>query len=112
MDSLFILPLEIIPFKTDGLQRARLIKNHHLMGVIELFSDPETGSGQISVEGLVDHFNWKEGYGHPDLKIMSQLAPLPSFDVYSLRRSLRNLSIPLSENSELQLYSESLKTRI
>ncbi len=90
-------------FKTEGLQRARLIKNHHLLGVIELFSERETGSGQIAVDGLADHFHWKQGLAHPDLKIMSQLAPLPSYDVYSLRRSLRDLSIPLSENSELQL---------
>ena len=94
MDSLFVLPLDIIPFQTEGLLRSKLIKNHHLLGVIELFSERETGSGQISVEDLHDHFHWKEGLAHPDLKILSKLAPLPSYDVYSLRRSMRQLGIP------------------
>lgn len=109
MDSLFILPLEIIPFKTEALQRARLIKNHHLMGVLELFAERETGSGQISVENLPEHFHWKEGLAHPDLQILSKLAPLPSFDVYSLRRSMRDLGIPIAKDSELQLTEEKNK---
>lgn len=109
MDSLFVLPLEIIPFETPGLQRARLIKNNHLIGVIELFSDRETGSGQISIDNLPEHFHWKQGMAHPDLQILSKLGPLPSFDVYSLRRSMRELNVPIVEGSELQLTDEKNK---
>lgn len=109
MDSLFVLPLSILPFKTNGLHRARLIKNHHLLGVIELFSERETGSGQINVEDLPEHFHWKEGLGHPDLQILSKIAPLPSFDVYSLRRSFRELGIALAPDSELQLSEQKNK---
>lgn len=109
MDSLFVLPLEIIPFETPGLTRARLIKNNHLLGVIELFSERDTGSGQISVDNLPEHFHWKQGMAHPDLQIVSKLAPLPSFDVYSLRRSMRELGIPITEGSELQLSEDKNK---
>ncbi len=49
------------------------------------------------------------GLDHPDLQILSKLAPLPSFDVFSLRRSLRQLGIPLAEDSELQLTEEKNK---
>lgn len=109
MDSLFVLPLEIIPFETPGLTRARLIKNNHLIGVIELFSERETGSGQISIDNLPEHFHWKQGMAHPDLQILSKLGPLPSFDVYSLRRSMRELGVPITEGSELQLTEEKNK---
>ena len=98
-----MLPLNILPFRTNALHRAKLIKNHHLLGVIELFSERETGSGQINVEDLPDHFQWNEGLGHPDLQILSKIAPLPSFDVYSLRRSFRELGIALGPDSKLQL---------
>jgi len=109
MDSLFVLPLEIIPFKTEGLHSARLIKNNHLEGVIELFAERDTGSGQISVDNLPDHFQWKQGLSQPDMRVVSQLAPLHSFDVYSLRKSLRKLGIPIAEGSELQLTEEKNK---
>ena len=109
MDALFVLPLEIIPLKTEGLQRARLIKNNYLDGVIELFAEKDTGSGQVSIENLPDHFHWKQGVSHPDMKLLTQLAPLHSYDVYSLRKSLRKLGIPISEGSELQLSEEKNK---
>lgn len=109
MDSLFVLPLEILPLKTEALQRARLIKNHRLEGVIELFAERETGSGQINVDDLADHFQWKEGLAHPDLQILSQLAPLPSFDVYSLRRSMRDIGVAVAEGSDLQLSEDKNK---
>ncbi|MBT4739524.1 MAG: hypothetical protein HOH20_08575 [Rhodospirillaceae bacterium] len=103
MDSLYVLPLNIMPLETTALHGARLIKNHRLEGVIELFSEENTGSGQIRVDDLPDHFQWKEGMAHPDLQILIRLAPLPSYDVYSLRRSLRDLGIALGDDSSLQL---------
>ena len=101
IDSLFILPLRIIPFKTEALARARLVKNSHLVGVMELFAERETGSGQIEIRDLPQHFSWREGAAHPDLSILYTLAPLPSFDVYSLRRSLRDHGIPVNNYNDL-----------
>lgn len=70
MDSLYVLPLEIIPIKTKALQRSRMIKNHHLRSVVEVFSEKETGSGQLEVEALPKLFGWvpreEEGEGEED----------------------------------------------
>lgn len=109
IDSLFTLPLRIIPLKTEGLARARLVKNSHLVGVMEAFSERETGSGQIEIRDLPQHFRWKEGASHPDLAILYTLAPLPSFDVYSLRRSLREHGIPVNNHNDLKLSEEKNK---
>ena len=109
IDSLFILPLRIIPFKTEGLARSRLVKNSHLVGVMELFAERETGSGQIDIRDLPQHFGWKEGMSHPDLSILYSLAPLPSFDVYSLRRTLRERGIPVNNFADLKLSEEKNK---
>src|SRR6202012_5613931 len=109
MDSLFILPLRIIPFKTEALGRARLVKNSHIVGVMELYAERETGSGQVSIRDLPQHFKWKEGESHPDLSIIYNLAPLPSYDVYSLRRTLRELGIPVNNYADLKLSEDKNK---
>ncbi len=109
IDSLFILPLRIIPFKTESLARARLVKNSHIVGVMELYAERETGSGQIDIRDLPQHFKWKEGAAHPDLALLYSLAPLPSYDVYSLRRMLRELGIPVNNYTDLKLSDEKNK---
>ena len=109
MDSLFILPLRIIPFKTESLARSRLVKNSHLQGVLELYAERETGSGQVEIRDLPQHFRWREGAGHPDLAILYTLAPLPSYDVYSLRRSLREHGVPVNNHADLKLSEEKNK---
>ena len=55
-DSLHTLPLSILPLDTPSLNRARLIKNVRLNSVIELFTDKDTGSGQIDIEDLPHQF--------------------------------------------------------
>jgi hypothetical protein len=106
MDSLFALPLNILPITTDSLIHARLIKNHRMDSVIEVFSERESGSGQITVDNLPIHFHWKEGHGHRDMQVLSKVAPLPSYDVYSLRRSLREIGIAVNSHTELKLTEE------
>ncbi|MBI4967918.1 MAG: hypothetical protein HZC25_07340 [Rhodospirillales bacterium] len=103
MDSLFILPLSIIPLETPGLRRARLIKNVRLKAVIEIFSDVGTGSGQVEVDALPKMFGWPDDKIHPDLLILRKLALLPSYDVYSLRILLRQLNIPVNNYEALKL---------
>src|SRR5215475_5501393 len=88
MDSLFVLPLSVIPFQTETLRSSRLIKNHHMQSVVELYAEKGMGSGQIDVNDLPQHFNWRNA-AHSDYDILRKLADMPSFDVYSLRRSLR-----------------------
>ena len=102
-DSLFILPLAIIPFQTASLKRSRLIKNVGLDSVIEVFNDIKAGSGQIDLEAAQDEFGWPDIPPHPDLQILRKLAPLHSFDVYSLRISLREQGINVNSVDALRL---------
>jgi len=106
MDSLFILPLSIIPLQTPALQSARLIKNVRLRSAVEIFSDVQTGSGQIEVEALPAMFGWPADQLHPDLIVLRRLALLPSYDVYSLRISLREHGIAVNDFAALKLSPE------
>jgi hypothetical protein len=106
MDSMFILPLSVMPIQTPILQSARLIKNGNLQSVVEVFRDDLTGSGQLDIESLPQKFNWPEGAIHPDHALLRSLALLPSFDVYSLRIALRDRGIPINDISALRLSDE------
>ncbi len=106
IDSLFHLPLSIIPLQTEGLARSRLVKNSRLHGVMELYSDREIGSGQIEIRDLPQHFKWKEGTAHPDMAVLLSVASLPSYDVYSLRRTLRSTGVVVNDFKELKLSEE------
>lgn len=107
MDSLFILPLSIIPLKTPALGRARMIKNQRLEGVVEFFSDLETGSGQVQVGQVPKAMGWDLDKEIPDdLLVLRKLAPLPSYDVFSLRILLRQAGVPVRESQALRLSPE------
>lgn len=107
MDSLFILPLKIIPLETPALKTARLIKNVRLRSVVELFQNVDgTGSGQVEIETLPKLFGWPEDKIHPDFLIVRKLGLLHSYDVYSLRISLRQQGIPVSNAEALRLSPE------
>ncbi len=108
MDFLFVLPLSVIPFATETLRGSRLIKNHHMQSVVELYAEKGMGSGQIDVHDLPTHFNWRNA-AHGDYNILRKLADMPSFDVYSLRRSLRALEVPVNNFSELRLSDQKNK---
>jgi hypothetical protein len=103
MDSMFILPLSIIPLETPPLRTARLVKNAALKGMVEIFRDQQTGSGQVDVEALPLMFGWPTERLHPDLVTLRRLVLLPSYDVYSLRISLRDTGIPVNDYASLRL---------
>jgi hypothetical protein len=103
MDSLFILPLSVVPVQTKLLQPARLVKNAQLKSVVEIFRDDQAGSGQLDIESLPQKFDWPEGTIHPDHALLRRLALLSSFDVYSLRIALREQGIPVNDIASLQL---------
>ena len=102
-DSLYVLPLRIIPLRTPGLLRARLVKDSRLETAVELFDDKQTGKGLISVDNIGERFGWPKGSQHPDLAIMKNLVRLPSFDVYSLRIRLREMGINVEATKHLKL---------
>lgn len=101
-DSLHILPLEIVPLATPSLRRARLIKNVRLEGMVELFRDKSSGSGQIEPDELHLVFDLN-AMTKGDIEIVKQLSKLPSYDVYSLRVSLRQIGIEVDEDQNLRL---------
>jgi len=109
MDSMFVLPLSIIPLETPALQSAKLIKNVRLKSVIEIFADTQTGSGQVEVESLPRMFNWPLDQLHPDHAVLRRLALLPSYDVYSLRISLREHGIGVNDYAALKLSPDKAK---
>ncbi len=109
MDSMFVLPLSIIPLETPALQSAKLIKNVRLKSVVEVFADVQTGSGQVDIEALPRMFGWSDKELHPDHAILRRLALLPSYDVYSLRISLREHGIPVNDFAALKLSPEKAK---
>jgi len=99
-DSLWAMPLGILPLKTTALRNLRLIKNNHLEGVVEMFRDSSTGGGHIRPKDLRQAF---AAIDSGDVTIVSELAPLPSFDVYSLRISLRKMGITVTNSEHLKL---------
>jgi hypothetical protein len=102
-DSLHTLPLSILPHETAALNRARLIKNVRLNSVIELFTDKDTGSGQIDIEDLPHQFGWDMSDPPADMAMMRKVGALPSYDVYSLRISLREMNISIADHEALKL---------
>ena len=88
-DTLHVLPLSLVPLSTPGLQRARMIKDPHLVSVVELFKDEKAGSGVVAPNKLKLAFEAPgEGFDE-DVDIINQLAQLNSYDIYALRIELR-----------------------
>ena len=110
-DAMHILPLCILPLETTGLLRARLVKNVFLEGVVEIFKDDSSGSGQLQVHDLINEFRWNVTNLPRDYRLIQKLAQLPSYDVYSLRISLRDMGISI-ENSENLNLSENKKKEL
>ncbi len=106
MDSLYAVPLSILPLETKALRRARMVKNVKLQSAIEVFADKETGSGQLDVEDLPGEFDWPDNKTHPDLIILRKLSVLSSYDIYSLRITLREHGIPVNDDVALKLSPE------
>jgi len=99
-DSISILPLSSIPLETKGLQDLRLIKNNHLEGVVEMFEGTRSGRGLLLPENLQHEFSTISGH---DSAIISKLAELHSYDVYSLRISLREMNVKVNDAEHLKL---------
>ena len=105
-DALHVLPLCDIPLQTPGLRQARMIKNVRLESVIEIFTDSDAGSGQLSIEDLPQEFGW-DIYDPPtDFIVLRTLGLLPSYDVYSLRVALRQHGIEVNSVEALRLSPE------
>lgn len=103
LESLYVLPLSMVPLETVGLKRARLIKNAALKGVIEVFDNFQSGSGQFEISAVPVHFSLPTAPKHPDVVMLERLAEMESFDLYSLRVLLRRNGIAVRNQKDLQL---------
>ncbi len=104
-DAIDILPLSIVPLRTASLRKARIVKNSRLEGMVELFSEKESGSGQIRPHDLPSVFEFHED-NEQDLETVKRLCGLPSYDVYSLRVLLRHEGIEVDQHEHLRLSAE------
>jgi hypothetical protein len=98
-DSLDVLSLSSIPLSSNTLKNAKLIKNSRLETAVELYNDPVAGSLQIYPEDIADQI----AATPRDQEIVNQLASLSSYDVYSLRSSLKKLGIDVTDSAALDL---------
>lgn len=97
-DALDRLSLSMFPLSSARLKSSRLFKNTRLETMVELHNSEASGSMQIRPRDIVGMFPGDK----KDEAIIAKLAALPSFDVYSLRASLRALGIEVApENLEL-----------
>ncbi len=92
-DAIDALPLAIIPLSNSSLRAARLVKNSRLETSLEIHNDPIAGSLQINPADVVQ----AQVGSAEDQKLLEKLAQLPSYDIYSLRTSLRRLNIPVDD---------------
>ncbi len=88
-DDIDALSLAIIPLSSNTLKNAKLIKNSRLQTAVELHNDPISGSLQIRPEDISEALSASES----DFEIIRKLSSLHSYDVYSLRSSLKKLGI-------------------
>lgn len=110
-DSLYRMPMAIVPVETRELRRGRMIKNAALDPAIELYRNAEGVSGQMLIGELDNEkgyhmFGWPPLEDHPDLKVLRALGSLSSYDVYSLRIQFRDLGIQPSSVEYLELSPE------
>jgi len=103
-DSVDRLPLSSIPLASGALRGARLVKNARMETSVEIHSDPLSGSLQVSPESIADFMETSPR----DQAIISSLAGLQSFDVYSLRGNLKKLGVEVKDADALDL-SEDMK---
>lgn len=102
-DALHILPLGMLPIRTPGLKRAKLIKNARLEAVVEVFQDRASGSGQVNPDHLGSLFPTHKQELRLDMVQIMKLTRINSFDVYTLRKELRRVGIEVNEAEHLRL---------
>lgn len=104
VDSLYVMPLRILPLKSTAIKKARLVKDSHLDSAIEVFHTDEGASGQLYLSELSEEmFGDNADNRDNDLQILESVSKLNSFDVYSLRIRLREAKIKVTSSDFLTL---------
>ncbi len=105
-DALDKLSLAMIPLSSSTLRNARLIKNNRMETTVELHHDPMSGSLHIRPDDISDNFTSNAR----DQAIIRALAALNSYDVYSLRTSLKQIGVEVEDDKKLDLSDEMKET--
>jgi len=105
-DALDKLSLDMIPLASSSLRNARLIKNNRMETTVELHHDPMSGSLHIRPDDISDNFTSNAR----DQAIIRALASLNSYDVYSLRNSLKQIGVEVKDDKKLDLSDEMKET--
>ena len=106
MDALDTFPLSMVPLTSNSLKSAKLIKTPRMETTVELHNDPITGSYQILPEDIADNFKGSER----DQELITKLALLNSYDVFSLRNTLGKLGLDLGDSNALELSDDMKRT--
>ena len=107
LDSLYVMPLRILPLASKALQRAKIVKDSRLKSAIEIFSNKSTGTGLVYLDDLkAATFGMSIQEFKADQAMLESLGRLNSFDVYSLRICLRELKIEVESDAYLDLSNE------
>ena len=106
MDALHAMPLVLVPLETTALTHLKLVKNYHLESVVEVYTVRRTRSAQVNIENLPHYFGWPENTNNQDLAILRRVGALPAFDIFSLRRLLREMGMDIDKHEPLKLAVE------
>ncbi len=93
IDSLSVLPLDLLPLNTPALADARMLKTARLDSVVEMTHEDGRESGPIAIDTIPAFLGSRNAALEKDLRLLESVGRLPSFDVYSLRMELRGLGI-------------------
>ncbi len=102
-DSLWTLPLVMMPIENHALKQTKMVKNSNLESVIEMFNERNTGKGHIRPDDIAEVFS---NVSAADFNLIHNLAELRSYDVYSLRITLRQNGIEIDNYDDLKLSEE------
>lgn len=93
MDSLSVLPLQVLPLRSPDLDDARMIKTATLQTMVEITTGDGRTSGPIEIKTIPAFLGKRGADIETDMRLLETVGRLGSFDVFSLRTDLRSLGI-------------------
>ena len=109
VDELHTLSLGAFDIKHQTLKEARLVKNVFLETVVEFTEAELAASGPMALKQLAIEFD-EVDVSREEIKMINNLASLPSFDCYTLKRGIGPMKISLLNDQVLKLSDEKVGT--
>ena len=104
-DNLHTLSLTAFDIKHKDLYEARLIKNVFLETVIEFIDEELAADGPMQIRELALKFD-ESDVSRDEIKMISSIAALPSFDCYTLKRGMAPLKINVNDDAIFKLSND------